>query len=137
MVDEIETSAPASRLGAGIEPEQGGHLGPEREGEADLDDRDKASRRDDAGQRAKIELQAEREHQQDDAKLGEGADRLFVGEERDGRVRPDDDARQQVAEHHGKAQLLACHGGECRRAENQGQVQQEGVRAHRAGCRCM
>ena len=79
---------------------------------------------------AQVELEAEREHQQDDAELGEGADGLFVGEERDGGVRAHDDAGQQVAQHHRQAELLARDGGERRRAQHQGQVLQEGVRAH-------
>ena len=88
-------------------------------------------------QRAQVELEAEREHQQDDAELGQGADGLFVREERDGRVRADDDPGEQVAEHHRQPQPLAGDRGERGRAQHERQVLQEQVGTHGAERLCM
>ena len=48
-----------------------------------------------------VELQAERKHEQDDPQLREGIDGFPVlNEDRGRRVRADDDARNNVAQHH-------------------------------------
>ena len=137
MVDEIETRAPASRLARVPRPKSAATWKPEPEGEAHLDQGHDAGGGDDAPQRAQAELEAEREHQQDDAELGEGADGLFVGEERDGGVRADDDPGEQVTEDHRQPEPLAGDGGERRRAQHQRQVLQEQVGTHRVERLCM
>ena len=137
MVEEIDTSAPASRLVRVSRPKNAATWEPSAKVRPTSITATTPAGGDDAGQLAEVELEAEREHQQDDAELGEGADRLFVGEERDGGVRAHDDAGQQVAQHHRQAQLLARDGRERRGAQHEGQVLQEGVRTHQYRCRCM
>ena len=59
----------------------------------------KAARGPEAQQAADAELQAEREHQQDHAQLGDAVEAARV-DEYSGRVRPDDHPGDQVADHH-------------------------------------
>ena len=59
----------------------------------------------DGQQILEVEVQADAEHQQDDADLGELLGQLAVGDEA-GRVRPDDDAGEQVADDRREAEPL-------------------------------
>ena len=76
-------------------------------------------------QLAQAELEPEREHQQDDAELGERLDDLRVGDERDRDVRPDDQPGEHVAEHDRLAQALEQDGRDRRDAQHHRQGAQE------------
>jgi hypothetical protein len=80
---------------------------------------------------AQVELEPEREHEQDHAQLGERVHHVGVGDERDRHVGADDEPGQHVAEHDRQPEALAGHRGEGGHAENDREVAQEvGVVVH-------
>ncbi len=68
---------------------------------------------------AEAELEAEREHQENDAELGERVDDLGVGGERHGHVRANEQAGDQVAEDDRLLEALTNHRRQGRDAEYQ------------------
>ena len=88
---------------------------------AALHDRHKAGRRADAKQLLQAELDAQREHQQDDAQFGQGLHDLRVGGQGNGDVGTNHQSGQQVAQHDRLLESLKEDGGHRGRAEHQRQ----------------
>ena len=84
----------------------------------------------DGQQLVEVELQPDAEHQQDDADFRELFGDLRVGDEA-GRVGPDDDAGQQIADDGRQAEALRDVAEEQRRAEAAGERQDEAGFLHR------
>ena len=86
--------------------------------DAGLEDGRQARGRTDSHQLAEAELEAEREHQQDHAELGQRLDNDAVRDERDRHVRPDDQAGDDVSEDDRLAEPLEQDGGDRGDAED-------------------
>ena len=90
--------------------------------QSDLDDGDETRGGQEAEETAKAELQADREHQQDDAKLGELFDAIVVDEDRNRQMWADDHPGDEIADHDRLAQRLENHGGDGGDAKQQSQI---------------
>jgi len=83
---------------------------PDQQHQKDLEPRGDEGRHADGGEVAQAEVEAEAEHQQDDAQLRHDVDRVPVEDrQRERRVRPDKNAREDVPQHDGLAELVAEH----------------------------
>src|SRR6185369_8316927 len=79
---------------------------PEPDQQRALDDGDEPRGLRLAEELSQAELEPEREHEEDDAELGERMHRVLVGGERERRVRADERAGEEVPEHHGLMEPL-------------------------------
>src|SRR5688500_13521372 len=101
---------------------------PEAEHHAGLEQRGDSGSSGNLDDSLQAELEAQREHQQDDAELGESPHHLFVGGERNGRMRAYDHTGQQITEYDGLSQPLK---NDCRdrgRAQHERKVLEKRVR---------
>jgi hypothetical protein len=80
------------------------------------------------GEPSQTEFEPEPEHEQNDAQLGQRTHHLRIHVERDGQVRSDDHARQQIAKHHWLANALKDEGRDRRHAQDEGEVGKKRVR---------
>jgi hypothetical protein len=76
------------------------------------------------------ELESEREHEQDHTQLGKRVNSRGIGDERNGDVRADDRARQQIPEHDRLMEALEYDRGHCGNAEHDRQVLEKQMRVH-------
>ncbi|MGF6369610.1 hypothetical protein OKW40_002360 [Paraburkholderia sp. RAU6.4a] len=83
-------------------------------------------RRADLEQLAQAEFEAQRKHQEHDAQLAERLDRLFVVDQLERRrVRSDDHAGRDIAEHHRLLQAMEQHGDDAGQRHHDGQILDE------------
>jgi len=109
VVDEIATIAPTKRLALPRQSERGADDGAEHEHQPDLDHGRDHGAHADAHHAAHAQLEPDREHEQDDAELGQRRDHALVGDEPHARVRADQDAGDEVAQDDRQAQALEHH----------------------------
>ena len=102
---------------------------PEPEHDGALDERRDAGDRADLRELAQAELEPQREHEQDDAQLGERLDDPDVGHQRDRDVRADDEPGDDVAEDHRLPEPLEHDGRDGGHTEDHGECDQELVGA--------
>ena len=95
--------------------------------DADLHRRDDGCSRSHPQQLLDGEFETDGEEEQDDPELGEPADDLVVRHQRERHVRTDEQAGEDVPEHHGLAQALEHHGSDGGDAEHDRQVGEEHV----------
>ena len=133
VVLEMAIIAPANRLSSAVQPNSRAGDVAEPDHQAALDDRHEPGGGADPDQLAQAELQPQREHQQDHAELGELMGHAGVGEQRDRHVGPDDQAGQQVAEHHRLLEPLEQDGGDRGHAQDGRQVRQHADRPSARG----
>ena len=125
VVLEMATTAPGNMLSSVVQPKSAADEESEPHHDAGLEDGGEAGGRPDAHQLAEAELEPEREHQEDDAELGQRLDDAAVGDQRDGTCGPDDEPGEDVAEHDRLAQPLEDDGRDGGDAEDDGQRPEE------------
>ena len=103
---------------------------PERGGDRALRDRARDGDAPDGEQLVEVELQADAEHQQDDADFGELLGHVLIGDEAR-RVRADEEAGEQIADDRREAEPLGREAQQARRAEPAGQRENQIDRMHR------
>jgi hypothetical protein len=105
VVDEIAMIAPVNRLSRLVHPRRR-HREPEPHHQARFQERGQPRGRADGGQLPEAELESDREHQENHAELRQRLHDVGIGHERDGEVRTNDQAGDQIAQDHGLAQPL-------------------------------
>ena len=95
--------------------------------QAALDEGDQPAARGGTNQTAQAELEAEREHQQDDADVRQRVGQLGIDGERSRHVGADQQPGQQVAEHDGQAQALEDRGAHGRDPHNEREIREMAV----------
>ena len=107
VVLEMAIAAPAKTLSSTVQPKARPTRNPSQVISPDCTTAVTPAVGADADELPEAELEAEREHQEDHAELGERLRPIAtIGDERDGHVRTDDQAGDDVAEHDRLAQAL-------------------------------